>query len=62
MFDTPILKYRPTRVADHFGSTLVFGTPVKIWGDVERSADSRIEVDINADEDVAIGDILVFQT
>ena len=59
---TPILKYRPTRVPDHFGSHLEFGTPVTIWGDVDRGEGNTLTVGILDDEDVQINDVLIFQT
>lgn len=59
---TPIYRYRPTRQKDFFGSVIDFGTPIVIWGDVERGEGSTLAIDVLNDEDVQVGDVLVLKT
>lgn len=62
MFDTPLIRYRPTRVENNFGSTLSFDSSVSVWGDVERNTSGVLEIQVNVDEDIKVGDVLVLDT
>ncbi len=58
MFDTPTMKYRPTRSYDGEGTEESLGTGTVLWLDVVTHK-SVVSAVFHRDEDVRIGDLVV---